>query len=176
MSKFTEKSTGVFVTVDDIITINIEDIAFIKEQTFVLPRRRARICLHKNDDLTHEMLIAFRADTILMPHRHIGTSKSYHVIEGCADIVIFSDTGSIVQVIPVAIFSNDTFYFRIQENLYFTILFNSAYLVIHEITNGPFDPEIVRYAPFAPSENEIEPAKKYLEHLRHLIDKKCKNS
>ena len=56
------------------------------------PNKRARICLHKNDEeMVQEMIIAFCKDSYIRPHRHIDKSESYHIIEGRIEIIFYND-------------------------------------------------------------------------------------
>jgi hypothetical protein len=38
-------------------------------------------------------------------------------------------------------------------------------LVIHEVTNGPFDRDRAIFAPFAPAEDQIDQARKYMSEI-----------
>jgi len=160
-------SNEVFIAVDEIVKFDAEAISFLKERAKESSIGRSRICAHKKtDDLLHEMLIAISSDSYIRPHRHANKAESFHLIEGNADIVVFFDDGSINEIIKLG--KEDNFYYRLDSPYYHTLLINSPYLIIHEITNGPFDNSESDFAGFSPFEGSKE-AKKYIDELRLLV-------
>jgi cupin fold WbuC family metalloprotein len=84
----------VFIALDRIVKVGQEELAFLKQQAAGNLRKRARICAHKtNDDALHEMLIAISAKSYIHPHKHLGKSESFHIIDGLVDVVVFDDQG-----------------------------------------------------------------------------------
>jgi cupin fold WbuC family metalloprotein len=154
----------IFVALDPIVRIGSEDIAFLKQQALGSPRRRARICAHKtNEDALHEMVIAIAADSYIHPHRHVGKSESFHIVEGEVDIVIFDERGAIVDIIDMGpVGSARKFYYRLSESAYHTLLVRTDFLVVHEVTNGPFLRDKTVLAPFAPPESDRRAAREYM--------------
>jgi hypothetical protein len=57
------------------------------------------------------------------------------------------------------------FFYRLAESMFHTLLIKSDFLVVHEVTNGPFDPSRTVLAPFAPSEDEPEAVHTYMSRL-----------
>lgn len=157
-------SEEVFVARAPIVRFGSEELAFVKRQAQGSPRRRARICAHKSaGDALHEMLIALSSEGYIRPHKHPHKSESFHVVEGEADVVVFSETGEISEVIQMgALGSSKAFYYRLPEGYYHTVLVRTKLLVLHEVTNGPFHPEDTVQAPFSPSETEREAALEYI--------------
>ena len=157
----------VFIALDSIVRLGDEELAFLKRQAQESPRKRARICAHKtNDDALHEMLIAIAATSYIHPHRHIGKSESFHIVEGEVDVVVFDDAGEIVDVIELgAAGSGRKFYYRLSESAFHTLLIRGDFLVVHEVTNGPFARDRTVLAPFAPSEDQPGPAREYLARI-----------
>lgn len=154
----------VFVATDDIVRIDARAVEFIRACAMRNRRGRARICAHKQPtDTLHEMLIGIRADSYIRPHRHHGKVESFHLVEGAADVVILDDAGGIDDVIELGAERN--FYYRLDTPKYHTLLVNTPVLVIHEITNGPFDPAQSDHAAFAPAEGEAAAAG-YIDNLR----------
>ena len=85
-----EISPEVFFATDKIVTVEKKDLNFLDNQAENSPRRRARICTHRNaDDKLHEMTVTLKKDCYLIPEKHIVKVESYHIIEGMADVVIF---------------------------------------------------------------------------------------
>lgn len=166
-------SNEVFVATDEIVKFDKDAISFLKEKAKESFIGRSRICSHKKtDDLLHEMLIAISAESYIRPHRHANKAESFHLIEGEADIVVFFDDGSIKEIIQLGV--KDNFYYRLDKPFYHTLLINSSFLIIHEITNGPFDSAESDFANFSPPEGSEE-AKKYIEELRVLVESHLQN-
>ena len=159
-------SEDVFVAQGEIVQLNNRAVGFIKEQAFNSPRGRSRICAHRDSsDSLHEMVIAITPTSYIRPHRHRHKSESFHLIEGEADVVIFSDEGDVTDVIRLS--NKENFYYRLNEDKYHTLLINSSVLVIHEVTNGPFDTQSSEYAPFSPEEGSDDVAA-YIARLRRI--------
>jgi cupin fold WbuC family metalloprotein len=162
-----KKSDEVFVSLDAIVKWGDEEIAFIKRTALASPRKRARICAHKsNDDALHEMIIAIAASSYIHPHRHIDKAESFHVIEGEVDVVVFDEAGAVVDLIELGSpGSGRRFYYRLSHSAFHTLLIRSDYLVVHEVTNGPFARERTVLAPFAPPEEQQQAARDYMQHV-----------
>jgi cupin fold WbuC family metalloprotein len=171
-------SEEVFVAEDSIVRLGDEEIAFLKRQAQANVRKRARICAHKsNDDALHEMLIAMSAVSYIHPHKHLAKSESFHVVEGEVDVVVFDDTGTVVDVIQLgAIRSGRKFFYRLAESAFHTLLIRTEFLVVHEVTNGPFDRNRTVLAPFAPTEDELQEARKYMKRLSDAVAQHLKGS
>ncbi len=157
----------VFIAEDAIVRLGDEEIVFLKKQARISPRKRARICAHKtNDDALHEMMIVISADSYIHPHRHVGKSESFHIVEGEVDVAVFDDTGTLSEVIQLgAPASGRCFYYRLSESAFHTLLIRSDYLIVHEVTNGPFDRERTVLATFAPTEDREEEARAYMQRV-----------
>jgi cupin fold WbuC family metalloprotein len=169
----------VFIAEDPIVRIGSNEIEFLKQRARESTRKRARICAHKsNEDALHEMLIAIFACSYIRPHRHLGKSESFHIVEGEVDVAIFDDGGALSQVIQLgAPGLGRDFFYRLAESAFHTLIIRSDFLVVHEVTNGPFDPEHTLLAPFAPGEDRPVEARAYMERIskevaRYLEGKK----
>jgi len=157
----------VFVAKDPIVVLGDEELAFIRQQALSSPRRRARICAHRHsDDLLHEMFIALSKQTYIRPHRHRQKSESFHIVDGDVDVVLFEDDGAIHEVVRLGPFgSGRACFYRLDSLRYHTLLIKSDLLVMHEVTNGPFDRRLTEYAPFAPGEDDPESINDYGRRL-----------
>lgn len=164
---FRKVNDEVFVATDPIVRFDRRAIEFVKEKALNSPRGRARICAHKtNEDSLHEMLIAVRADSYICPHRHHNKIESFHWVEGRADVVILDEQGGVLDVIKFG--ENHHFYYRLSAPHYHTLLIHSPVFVIHEITNGPFDPQASDFAGFAPLETDSN-AFEYINALKRQV-------
>lgn len=158
----------VYVADGPIARVGPEDVALIKAQARRNPRGRARLCAHQsNEDALHEMIIAVTRDSYIHPHRHVGKSESFHIIEGLVDVVIYDDAGTIVELIPLGDHtSHRQFYYRLQNERFHGLIIHSDVLVFHEVTNGPFSPNGSRRAPFAPDESDRARVVAYMNSAR----------
>ena len=167
----------VFISEDPIVRFGDEEIVFLKRQAQASPRKRARICAHKSDDEPlHEMVIAISAASYIHPHRHLDKSESFHIVEGAVDVAIFDETGVIVDVIELgAPGSGRCFYYRLSESAFHTLLIRSDFLVVHEVTNGPFARGRTVLAPFAPQEDQAEKAREYMTGVSAQVARHLRN-
>jgi len=157
----------VFVAEEQVVRFGAQQVAFVKRQAAVNARRRARICAHKsNEDNLHEMLIAIAAGSYIHPHKHIGKVESFHIVEGTVDIVLLDDVGAIVGVLELGdVSTGRSFYYRLSDSMFHTLLVHGDFLVIHEVTNGPFLKEETILAPFAPPEARREEVAAYVAEI-----------
>ncbi len=160
-------NSEVFVSDDQIVKTDCQDMAFLKERVIYNQRKRIRLCTHKDvDDTLHEMIIVLMKDTYIRPHKHLNKSESFHIIEGYADVIIFDDAGNIIEVVQMGDYiSGNKFYYRISHPYYHTPLIISDYLVFHETTNGPFRKADAVFAPWAPDEDDDTAGKEYMKEL-----------
>jgi cupin fold WbuC family metalloprotein len=154
----------VFIAQTHIVRLGAQQVDFLKRQAASNQRRRARICAHRaNEDRLHEMLIAIAADSYIHPHKHLSKVESFHIVEGSVDVVVFDDAGAIVEVLELGdISTGRSFYYRLSDSLYHTLLIHGDVLVVHEVTNGPFLREQTILAPFAPAESQRDEARAYM--------------
>lgn len=161
----------VFVAMDNIVRLGAEQIAFLKLQADSNERKRARICAHRsNSENLHEMLIAISAESYIHPHKHLGKVESFHVVEGKVDVVVFDDAGDITDVIELGDVSTGRhFYYRLSDSRFHTLVIRGGFLVVHEVTNGPFRNEDTILAPFAPPESQRREARAYVAQIARKV-------
>ena len=157
---------------EQIVKVDRQDIALLKEQASHNPRQRIRLCAHRDvDDTLHEMLIIHAKNTYVRPHKHLGKSESFHVIEGGVDVVILDETGNVAEVIQMGDYSSGReFYYRISDPLYHTLLIRSEVLVFHETTHGPFKRSDMAFAPWAPEENDLSAREEFINKLETMVE------
>lgn len=161
VSSFNEE---VLYATDRVVRVDAGDIEELKSSAARNPRKRIRLCGHRSTgDSVHEMLIVHARGTYVPPHRHLGKSESFHVIEGSADVVIFSDEGEVAEVVEMGeAGSGRAFFYRLSDPSYHTLLIHSAVFVFHETTNGPFVREETQFADWAPAESDADAAEKFI--------------
>lgn len=154
---------GPLVTADAVTIERLKAIAALN------PRRRARLCGHPApEDTLHEMLIVHTRDTYVRPHRHLGKSESYHVVDGAFDLLLFDEDGGLERVIAMGDrASGRVFYCRQQRGGYHSLVFLTDFVLFQETTNGPFDPSRTVFAPWAPADDAPEAAE-YFAELQQL--------
>ena len=162
---------------DDILRLGRQDIEVLKGRAELNRRRRIRLCAHKKlDDKVHEMLIVHTKETYVRPHKHSNKSESFHIIEGCVDVVIFDEVGNVVEVIQMGDYSSGRrFYYRISDPYYHTLLISSEYVVFHETTNGPFRKSDTIFPAWAPSENDEAGVRVFMNELERTVEKVVAN-
>jgi cupin fold WbuC family metalloprotein len=150
-----------------IVLVDAADITRLKADAQNNPRRRIRLCAHYGvDDRLHEMVIVHTKDAYVRPHKHLGKSESFHVIEGEVDVVVFDEGGAVTDVIPMGSFaSGRPFFYRIAAPLFHTLLIRSEVLVFHETTGGPFRRADTVFAPWAPEDGDVAAVSRFLADL-----------
>lgn len=152
MIKTTKENEEVYYAIDKLIGISKADINKLKEFAIKNERKRVRLCTHKSiKDKLHEMFIVLSEDCYIRPHKHFHKVESMSIIEGEADLLLFSDSGDIFKEIEMGSRdSNKLFYHKIVEPIFHTLIVKSPFLVYHEITEGPFIKTDTLYADWAP--------------------------
>jgi len=155
-----------------IIKVTSDDIHWLKNKAGQNERKRIRLCAHRNiEDSVHEMLIIHTRDTYIRPHKHLGKSESFHIVEGIADVILFDDLGNVSNLIKMGKYGTGLiFYYRISIPVYHTLLIHSDMLVFHETTSGPFNRVDTIFAAWTPDEDDKEKYKSYMSHLSSRAD------
>jgi len=160
---FVEIDEEILYSKDAVTTIDMADIAVLKKRASINKRKRIRLCAHPDvQDALHEMLIVHHKGNYVPPHKHIGKSESFHIIEGSLKIVLFSDQGAISDIIHLdaSVSKGSFFYYRLSESLYHTVIPISGVVVFHETTNGPFHRKDMIIPECAPDDNADDETKK----------------
>jgi len=170
--KITEFNPEVFFSREDITKVSNQDLEFLKKKASNNERRRVRLCTHKNlQDKVHEMLIIHGKDAYVRPHKHIDKSESLHVIEGKAYAIIFEESGKLSEIIPMGDCNSGlTFYYRIREPVYHSLIITSDFFVFHEAVEGPFDRSKTIFAPWSPGDDNHEKVKAFINSLKSCLE------
>ena len=168
-----EVNEEVLYTLDSITKINKGDLEFLKAKAASNHRKRIRLCVHPDvEDGLHEMLIIHTKGNYVRPHKHTNKSESFHIIEGELKVIIFDEKGTVLEILKMGSFRTEkTFFFRISENHYHTIIITSDCAVIHETTNGPFKKEETIFAPWAPEEDDYDSQGKFFNKLATIDER-----
>lgn len=172
-SKWNQLNAAVYAPNTDIVKIDSNDIALLKEKVMETPDKRIRVCAHENAaSCLHEMLIVMAKGSYIRPHKHKNKSESFHIIEGLLDVIVFDEVGNILDTIPMGNpESGKNFFYRLLAPYFHTLLLRTELVVFHETTNGPFQKADTVYAPWSPNQVEIENVNKYLLALESRVSK-----
>lgn len=173
MIKVRKESAEVLYPEEEIVFVGSTDLEELKRLALLNPRQRVRLCTHRSpDDPLHEMFIVHTRDCYVRPHKHVGKSESMTVLEGIVDVVLFSDDGSIRDVVPMgAPGSGRIFYQRLSDPVYHTLIIRSEFLVFQETTGGPFVRENTVFPEWAPVEQGAAPAE-FMDKIKLLISER----
>jgi cupin fold WbuC family metalloprotein len=171
MSQFKRTSEEIIYAQGPVVSINHSDLAMLKRLADENPRKRVRICAHPDtDDALHEMVIVHKQGNYIPPHCHKGKSESFHIIEGKAEIILFTESGTPTQKLVMNARNGDgTIFYRLQPNIYHTLIPVSEYVIFHEVTNGPFKREETEFATWAPCEDEPHKHVAYIDKIRAAV-------
>ena len=159
--------SAIFIPGGEALALRSAHLDRLVESAGRSPLRRARYCFHEHHaDPVHEMVIAFRRDSYVSPHRHRRKTESFHVVRGELAVVFLDDAGELTgRLVLGAPGSDKPFFYRLNRMLWHTVIPLTDPVVIHETTSGPFIKEETDYAPFAPSEADQEACARYVAHL-----------
>jgi cupin fold WbuC family metalloprotein len=165
-----EDRPDVLVAIGSVLKITPEHIARLRERSLHNERRRARLCAHLTlTDPIHEMVISLARGTYIRPHRHVGKTESFHMIEGELEVILFDDNGVVREVIRMGPYrSGKTFFYRLTEPCFHTVMVSSTVAILHETTNGPFNPAETEYPAWGPVEGDPS-VSSYLDQLSARI-------
>jgi len=161
-----EVASEILLNQEDILVVTPELVVELKRRALASPRRRARLCMHHSTGhLTQEMLIVFHRDSSMPPHRHPqGKSESYHLLEGCLRVFLFTDDGRVFRVLDLE--AGKSFLYRLAAPHWHMPVPLSEWVVYHEVYTGPFVKTAdVEFAPWAPPETSSAEAAEYLALL-----------
>jgi cupin fold WbuC family metalloprotein len=162
--KLKRKTQNVFELPGEPGFVDSSAIRLLKQKADASPMKRARICLHNSsDDSIHEMLIVLSRGVYIRPHRHLGKSESFQLLEGRATVVFFDDKGNVTANRELARTSGKPFIYRINTPIFHTQIVHSKYLVFYEVTRGPWLPGETEYAAWAPEKAEEKLLRTWLQ-------------
>ena len=136
------------------------------------PRRRANHCFHAPGDRLQRMVNAALRGSYFQPHLHRDPDKLeiFTILAGRVLVFIFDDAGkpsdvALLSAQPEA-GGNAASQVEIPPGAWHTLAVLSEEAVLYEVIDGYFDPAThKRFAPWAPSEADVEGAQAYLAGL-----------
>jgi cupin fold WbuC family metalloprotein len=132
-----------YFSTNKIIFINDELMRDLELQAKDSPLQRARICLHTTEkDTIQEMLIALTHKSIIFPHKHVNIYESFHIIKGFLVLFFYDNQGNVINEILMGPLGNKKKYpsiYRMNDNLWHSIIPVSKKVIYHEVSQGPFE-------------------------------------
>jgi cupin fold WbuC family metalloprotein len=167
MMQTTEISPEVHYATDRIVNVGADDVRFLLEDASRQPRRRMRVCAHRDtEEPMQEMFIAFTGDSYLRPSLH-HKDESLQVLEGRGTYLFFNEAGQVVDRVHLGDYESGlAFYCRIPRGTWHALVVESDVMLIHEITEGPFDRADTEFAPWTPEEQDTEAVAACMQWLR----------
>lgn len=159
-------------------------IDHLKAMAHKSPRNRYRLCLHYDQaHLTQEMIICLNGFNYFQPHLHPGNrSESYHMIEGLMDVYLLDEKGKLIDTVRLAApgtvgAESRPFMYRLSAPIYHLVIPRSEWTIYHEVLTGPWSKDtVVSYAPFAPSENNVEEVGNFVYQITgHTVEELLKS-
>ena len=143
-------SEGVLLAEGDILQLNSEMISILRDECFLSKKKRARINFHQsNECLVHEMIVALHILTEIDPHRHLNKTESFHIISGDLSVAILDfETFEPKSIINLSASSTNCYY-RLNTPDFHLVIPRSEIVIMHETTQGPFEPNQSSDNPYA---------------------------
>jgi cupin fold WbuC family metalloprotein len=166
-----EEAPGVYYAAEPVV-VSAATIAFLKERAAANPRRRSALCTHPSSAAAqHDMLMVQHRSCYGRPHRHIGRSEAFHVIEGEVVLAIHDAAGAVIDAVRMSSpASGLPFYYRIPAETIHGSLIRSEWLVLHETTLGPFDRRTTAFPDWAPDGSEPEATAAFVRSTAGAVD------
>lgn len=161
---FRQLSEEVFYSDGGFLAVDNTTVDMLKHYARTSPRRRCRLCFHADASSgQQEMLIVMNKASYVRPHRHFRKVETLGIVEGECEAVLFDDKGNVTETITMSPpGQGNSFFYRMPEGLFHTLIFRSEWLVFIETTIGPFDRNQTEAAAWAPPESEPEAGHAFL--------------
>lgn len=172
MQKLVKESAEVYYPAKPgLVEVGDDIINFLKHEAAKTVRQCCRLCLHADvSDPVHEMIIVLGESMYVRPHKHLGKSESFHIIEGEVLLVFFTEDGTIEETVTLSSEKGiGGMCCRIAEGRFHTVLPLSEWVVFHEVTKGPFVRNDCEFAPWSPESSSSSEVKKYLFQLKERL-------
>jgi len=166
-------SDEVFYAEGEIVTLGARDLEFLKTQAERNPRKRARLCTHIDvSDRLHEMLIINLRQSYVRPHKNLNKPKSFQILEGMMDVIVFDDAGEPRGVTRLGSYGSGLpYYFRLHATRYHTLRTISDLVLFQETTIGPFQAGDTIFAPWAPDDAKQDECARFLQRIDLAVER-----
>jgi cupin fold WbuC family metalloprotein len=163
--KINKITDDVFYVSENNFPLDSEKVKKLVDEARKSSRKRARLCVHNdNDSNLHEMFIAKLKNTYVRPHKNHNKCKSFQVLDGIIDLVIFDNFGNITDVVNLGNYGQkNSFFYRLTNTCFHSLIIRSNYAIFKETITGPFNSSDTIYAEWAPMENDEIEVKIYMD-------------
>lgn len=119
-------------------TINKNMIEALKLESKMRGKSNARFCLHLSpDESLHDMVILeYKANKLMEPHKHLDKDETIHVLEGEMLGLILDDKCNLIS--KTILDPKNNFLYRTAKGLYHLWVPSSNYVIFRETVQGPF--------------------------------------
>ena len=149
MGNWKQKSGEVFYPerTEELVLLSTDSCDNLRAAGKTYGTGKARYCCHANEQSQlHEMFIYHESGTVITPHKVSSGPESYLILEGCLDLVFYSDEGEFRQVTRLGAFGGDeNFFVRIPDPVFRGIVVVKDAIFV-EVREGPFDLDRVIWA------------------------------
>ena len=149
MGNWKKKTEEVFYPerTDELVLLSTAAFDNLRETGKTYGTGKARYCCHVDEQSQlHEMFIYHESGTVIAPHKVSSGSESYLILQGCIDLVFYSEEGELKQVIRLSPFGgDDNFFIRMPKPVFRGIVVVEDTLFV-EVREGPFDPSRMIWA------------------------------
>ena len=169
--KINKITDDVFYVSGNNFPLDSEKIKKLVDEARKSSRKRARLCVHNdNGSNLHEMFIAKLKNTYVRPHKNHNKCKSFQVLDGIIDLVIFDNFGNITDVANLGNYGqNNSFFYRLTNTCFHSLIIRSNYAIFKETITGPFNSNDTIYAEWSPMENDEMEVKIYMDKMLYRI-------
>lgn len=156
--KIKELNTETSYVIDPVAPrMGAEQAEILKTKYLASPRGRHRLCFHQNPAVDlHDIVICYDRRSYIPPNKHVGKVESLLVLSGELDFYLFNDLGEVYDYRRLSTpDSGLPFYLRVPPNTWHGLrAIGTDPCIIKETIAGPYDPSTLRWADFAPSEQD----------------------
>lgn len=162
--QFERVNERTFQVKSKIVAISKNDLHRLKVEA------KPQVCLrvHPNDYSELQEVFTIYTDKVYVrPKKYVDHDKSFHVLEGNADCIIFDDQGNQKEVIPLG--SNENFYVRVPKRVFHSICIRSKDFIVRETMSVSLRDQNIVWAPWSPSECDLGATLQFMSKLDSCI-------
>lgn len=149
-------------------TISRNDLDLLIAKAGDLPRKRSNLNIHEQaSDPVQRLFVAADTASYFRPHRHHHSWEFALVIQGCFDVLIFDDEGTLVKRFALGP-NAETSAFELPAGTWHTWLPLEDGSLFFECKKGPYDPATAaEFAPWSPEEGSDQ-VREFVKRLKIL--------
>ena len=160
---------------DVIIVKHYQLEQFIEQSESNTDNPKYRFCMHDSpDNKLQEMFIVRKKGEYCRPDRHDQIPETHMIMRGEEAVVLFDESGQITNVIFLG--ENDgVLAYRINAPIYHMTVALSDQAVDYEVKPGPFTRDMNEFPDWAPTYEEPDRVRKFMEYINCEIERRKNN-